>query len=87
MSKVDWVSKFEEFLIENNCYSQFVTKLFEWHKKSLSEYINDSIYKQELVLRAFPFNSVFWQNLHFIWTETFTKVLRDNECNKINNSV
>ena len=78
MSKVDWISKFEEFLIENNCYSEFVVRLLEERKKSLSEYIDDSFYKGHLVICAFLFNSFFWQSLHFKWTDRFHEILRDN---------
>lgn len=78
MSKIDWVSKFEEFLIENDCYSEFVIRLLEHSNKSLSEYINDSIYKQDLVIRAFSWGKPFWSDIHFKWSDRFNEILKDN---------
>ena len=45
---------FEKFLIDSNCYSEFVTNLLEQKQLSLDEYLLQNNSPKLLILNAFP---------------------------------
>lgn len=45
---------FEQFLINNNCYSEFITNLLEKKQLTLNEYFSQNNSPSLLVLNAFP---------------------------------
>ena len=70
---------FIEFLLDNNCYSQFVTNLLELRNISLEEYLNWNYCSGELINWAFTWNRTkekhqFWMNLNYKWR----KLLKNN---------
>lgn len=70
---------FEQFLIDNNCYSQFITNLLEQKNKSFEEFINKTLSidaniepEEELVNWAFGWTRTeqgyhFWSLLDARW--------------------
>lgn len=69
---------FIEFLLENDCYSQFVTNLLELRNVSLEEYLNWNYYSGELMNWAFTWSRTkekhqFWMNLNYKWKEILNK--------------
>lgn len=77
MSKIDWMSKFEEFLIENNCYSEFVVRLLERSNRTLSEHIDITYYKELLIDCAFLWDELYWSDLSIKWTERVENILKN----------
>ena len=75
----------EEFLFENNCYSQFITNLLDQHHLTLDEYFEsrlkeyrykkDSIYSWNCIfLDAFtyaltPEGETYWINIYYKWAK------------------
>ena len=76
--------QFEEFLIKNNCYSEFITNLLEQNNETFNECL-DRILKytyylreRELVNYAFTWNHTeqkfwFWNNLDEKWRKLLEK--------------
>lgn len=69
MHKIDWASKFEEFLIENNCYSEFVINLLEYQNMTLSEYVKSEESPYRLIFSAFIWDKSIWAKLNSKWRE------------------
>lgn len=72
---INWLDEFEKFLMDNDCYSQFTSKLLE-NGKTLSEYVdtrckNYKSFKYSLyylVSGAFVWDDyIHWNLIHDKW--------------------
>lgn len=64
--------RFEKFLLENNCYSQFVTNLLEQKNLTIPEFIESEPDPRLLVMHAFVWNRTpegadFWLEIFHKW--------------------
>lgn len=84
ISKQDILDLFEQFLIDNNCYSEFITNLLEQNNETFNEHVDrilkDTYYliERELVNYAFTWNLTeqkfwFWNKLDEQWRRLLEK--------------
>lgn len=62
---INWLDEFEEFLLDNDCYSQFISRLLE-DGRTLSEYVENRLknvdkgwFIQNFILGAFIWDNSF----------------------------
>lgn len=79
MLAIDWTSKIEDFLLDNNCYAEFIDRLLDYMRMSLPEYINFLIERfagiendfepmYYLVGHAFIWDDFsYWADIHRKW--------------------
>lgn len=61
---INWLEEFEKFLMDNDCYSQFTSRLLE-NRKTLSEYV-DAKYKNH---KSFKDNLYYLVSGAFVWDD------------------
>lgn len=63
--------KFEQFLMDENCFSQFCSNLVEYSHMSFNDFINGQK-PEDYIIHAFAWNlckfQIIWFDIHMKWT-------------------